>query len=430
MSVATKMTAIADKIRSLLGLTGPMGLDAMTTNLNEVINEVDVQNNLINQIIAVLENKNGNMNIPIYTLEGDGQEYYTMAPSVLTFRSTAPLDDFQEVQINGYTVDPSSYTLKEGSTIIKFNIDYLKTLNTGNYNVDVVSNSQVASGSFTVVAPKLNKHGFYYNQPYYGGWIELGDVFSGTLAFIVREDDTAAIVNFDAQALNDDIVLTNNNGEYTIEYGNYKFTGRFSTDGNTFVGTEAFAPGGGWAPDYIGPGVDFVLDSMVLCADEDYLYLDATYTEGDNDYYRVLLHNKTKALAGPIKSNINNKPVKFICQSGFSFSDITELPVIPEIITEIPGFAFYNCVNLVEAIIPEHITHIKNRAFEYCSNLINVTIPSGIQYLESSLFVGCSKLTKLTFTGTRAQWNAIEKDNYWNDGWSGIIQCSDGQVAL
>jgi len=33
MSVNSKMTAIADKIRSLLGLTGTMGLDAMANNL-------------------------------------------------------------------------------------------------------------------------------------------------------------------------------------------------------------------------------------------------------------------------------------------------------------------------------------------------------------------------------------------------------------
>ena len=33
MSVNSKMSAIADKIRSLLGLTGTMGLDAMATNL-------------------------------------------------------------------------------------------------------------------------------------------------------------------------------------------------------------------------------------------------------------------------------------------------------------------------------------------------------------------------------------------------------------
>jgi hypothetical protein len=59
MSVATKMTAIADKIRSLLGITGVMGLDAMASNLEEVEDEVDSQAELINQITNALEGKAG-----------------------------------------------------------------------------------------------------------------------------------------------------------------------------------------------------------------------------------------------------------------------------------------------------------------------------------------------------------------------------------
>ena len=47
MSVNSKMTAIADKIRSLLGLTGAMGLDAMAANL-----EVE-QTNLSNAFAAI-----------------------------------------------------------------------------------------------------------------------------------------------------------------------------------------------------------------------------------------------------------------------------------------------------------------------------------------------------------------------------------------
>ena len=64
----------------------------------------------------------------VEALGGSGSEYYTVAPSALSFRSTAPLDDFQEVQINGEIVDPSNYTLEEGSTIVKLSSDYLKTL--------------------------------------------------------------------------------------------------------------------------------------------------------------------------------------------------------------------------------------------------------------------------------------------------------------
>lgn len=59
MSVNSKMTAIADKIRSLLGLTGIMGLDAMANNLGTAVSECDTQAALIEQIKAALEGKTG-----------------------------------------------------------------------------------------------------------------------------------------------------------------------------------------------------------------------------------------------------------------------------------------------------------------------------------------------------------------------------------
>jgi hypothetical protein len=40
MTVQSKLTAIADKIRAILGSSGKMGLDNMATNLTEVNDEV------------------------------------------------------------------------------------------------------------------------------------------------------------------------------------------------------------------------------------------------------------------------------------------------------------------------------------------------------------------------------------------------------
>lgn len=54
MSVNSKMTAIADKIRTLLGITGTMGMDAMATNLGKAVTEVDAQTALIQQIKILL----------------------------------------------------------------------------------------------------------------------------------------------------------------------------------------------------------------------------------------------------------------------------------------------------------------------------------------------------------------------------------------
>ena len=57
MSVNSKMTAIADKIRTLLGLSGKMGLDAMANNLGIAVNECDSQAALIAQIKTALVGK-------------------------------------------------------------------------------------------------------------------------------------------------------------------------------------------------------------------------------------------------------------------------------------------------------------------------------------------------------------------------------------
>lgn len=59
-TVNEKMTAIADPIRTLMGVTGALGLDAMASNLNGANTEVADQTALIDQIIEALEGKAGN----------------------------------------------------------------------------------------------------------------------------------------------------------------------------------------------------------------------------------------------------------------------------------------------------------------------------------------------------------------------------------
>ena len=54
-----KMTAIADNIRSLLGLTEKLGLDAMTENLETANTEVESQTEIIEQLRAVISEKAG-----------------------------------------------------------------------------------------------------------------------------------------------------------------------------------------------------------------------------------------------------------------------------------------------------------------------------------------------------------------------------------
>lgn len=57
MGLSQKMTAIANRIRTLLGVSSSMGLDSMATHLDAAQAEVDTQGDLISQIAAVLARK-------------------------------------------------------------------------------------------------------------------------------------------------------------------------------------------------------------------------------------------------------------------------------------------------------------------------------------------------------------------------------------
>ena len=131
--------------------------------------EYSVDSTKVRSAVSELEAAWGNLNNLTPGddgLEGDGVEYYTAAPTTLSFRSTEPLDEFQEIQVNGQTIDQSNYTLTEGSTIATLSIDYLKTLSVGKYEIAIVSKNKIYKEDFYVNAPVVDASGIYFNQPY------------------------------------------------------------------------------------------------------------------------------------------------------------------------------------------------------------------------------------------------------------------------
>ena len=56
---------------------------------------------------------------------------------------------------------------------------------------------------------------------------------------------------------------------------------------------------------------------------------------------------------------------------------------------------------------------------------------AGIVDISDCAFASCDSLTSVTFEGTMAEWDAVDKDSYWNDYSSlGAVVCSEGAVPV
>ena len=103
--------------------------------------------------------------------------------------------------------------------------------------------------------------------------------------------------------------------------------------------------------------------------------------------------------------------------------------VIPDGVTQISQSAFDNCTGLINIVIPENVTKIVEWAFSGCSSLTSVTIPSSVTHIGRYAFL-CKKLTDIIFTGTKDQWNAIQKENGWDSNTpSYTVHCTDGDIT-
>lgn len=137
-----------------------------------------------------------------------------------------------------------------------------------------------------------------------------------------------------------------------------------------------------------------------------------------------------------------------------AFSNCTSLTsvTLPDGINTIGGFAFQGCMALSAISIPStlteigrgafqgtpitsiklgnSVTYIGSEAFMNCQALSSVTLPRGITWLYNDTFKNCPSLTQVIFSGTVAEWKAIDKNKTWKDGAPfEVVNCSDGSIA-
>ncbi len=156
-------------------------------------------------------------------------------------------------------------------------------------------------------------------------------------------------------------------------------------------------------------------------------------------------------------TNINLDNVKHISDGAFQNNDNFGRTVCPNIryVEYIGVSAFFSTSFVNETLIfsaPNlsiqstafRLTGIKNlrfesstslrlggQAFSKCPNLESVTLPKNTTYLGGHLFEDTPKLSTITYNGTVAEFNAIEKALYWEeDGSFTNVHCIDDDIII
>ncbi len=81
-----------------------------------------------------------------------------------------------------------------------------------------------------------------------------------------------------------------------------------------------------------------------------------------------------------------------------SYADLVESLIrvtIPNSVTQINSYAFYNCNALPLIELPNSLKTIENYAFRNYTSLTSITIPSSVTSIANYAFQGCTALTEI-----------------------------------
>ena len=346
--------------------------------------------------------------------------------------------DFVSVSVNGERINEKDYTLEEeeDSTIIKFSPEFMDALEEGDYTftLEYEENRKVemimtitgpAAEGFVIEDGVLVKYAPGRRQP---EEIEIPDtvvsigerVFAdksyltkiiipdsvksiGSFAFAGCNGLTEVTIPGSVESIGDSAFrscskltkVTMLDGVKSIEDSAFYYCRELAEvelpESLTSIGNSAFQGCTGLTEVYIPGNVTKIgnLDELIETGDVT-VVLSCAFSDCSNlTSINVSPENETYASEDGCVYTKDKKRL-LLCPLGKSAVDI------PEGVTSIEEYAFYNCQNLTEVTIPESVKSINNGAFSSCSSLEEVTIPGSVENIGFQAFSGCSSLTKVT----------------------------------
>ena len=157
------------------------------------------------------------------------------------------------------------------------------------------------------------------------------------------------------------------------------------------------------------------------------------FYDGETGYLVAYLGNETELTLPDSFTAYDGTEVTSYQIYDYAFygrDDLTAV-TIPDSVTSIGREAFYNCTSLTSVTIPNSVTSIGDEAFKYCDSLASVTIPDSVESIGIEAFSVCDSLALVSFEGTMAEWEAVEKANDWaRECPFTEVVCSDGVVEV
>ena len=143
--------------------------------------------------------------------------------------------------------------------------------------------------------------------------------------------------------------------------------------------------------------------------------LESINVNENNNYYSSLsgiLYDKDqteiKIIPRAIKEAIIPNSVTSIGNYAFyNCSKLTSV-TIPEGVTTIGDYTFYNCSQLTNIEIPNSVTSMGYGVFRDCTSLTNVTIGSGVTNILNNIFNGCNKLESINVSEENKTYSGVD----------------------
>ncbi len=142
------------------------------------------------------------------------------------------------------------------------------------------------------------------------------------------------------------------------------------------------------------------------------VYGDFEYGVNESGDYEILgyTYNGSAKIDVEIPSSIDGRPVTGIADDAFKAITSIKSVTIPDSITYIGNYAFFDCDYVTELVIPSSVASIGVGAFMECAALEKVTLPEGLTEIANYTFMYCESLKDIKLPETLT---AIGDGAFW-----------------